>query len=87
MRYNGEQKANMPRRHEIPDFEPPMDKARLDEYRRRLAQLDPFRVQKVYREAWYACRMEGNGLPSPRAVQELVTAWKLLWKWRQPKNR
>ena len=35
----GEEKANMPRRHEIPDFEPPMDKARLDEYRRRIRRL------------------------------------------------
>ena len=27
--------------------------------------------------------MEGDRLPSASAVQELVTAWKLLWGWRK----
>jgi hypothetical protein len=25
--------------------------------------------------------MQGDGLPRASAVQELVTAWKVLWSW------
>jgi len=38
---------------------------------------------EAYRQAYKACRMEGDLLPRANAVQELVTAWKLLWSWRK----
>lgn len=63
--------------------EPPMTRDELREYRRRLSMLHPLRVRNSYREAWQACRMDGEALPAPRAVQELVQAWKQLWKWRR----
>jgi hypothetical protein len=27
--------------------------------------------------------MDGDRFPKPSAVQELVAAWKVLWKWRK----
>jgi hypothetical protein len=27
--------------------------------------------------------MDGDHVPKASVVQELVTAWKLLWKWRR----
>jgi hypothetical protein len=26
---------------------------------------------------------DGRRLPSPRAIQELMQVWKLLWKWHR----
>lgn len=40
-------------------------------------------VQAVYRRSYHACRMDGERLPGPREIQELVQAWKQLWKWRR----
>ena len=37
-------------------------------------------VEAAYRRAYQECRMEGRRLPPPHAIQELVQAWKLLWK-------
>jgi len=48
-----------------------------------LARLSEPSVKKVYRQAWEECRMKGERLPPAKAVQQLVQAWKLLWKWRQ----
>jgi len=54
---------------------------------RRLAVLSPYDVQKAYREAHQRCCMKGDLLPPAPAVQELVTAWKLMRQWRMQKGR
>ena len=36
----------------------------------------------AYRKAWEACKLEGD-TPNVQAIQELVTAFKLPWKWRR----
>ena len=60
-----------------------MSKDDVDAFQRNLMQLAPARVQDIYREAWERCRMIGNNLPEPEAVQQLVQAWKTLWGWRR----
>ncbi len=60
-----------------------LSKPALEDLRRRLALLSKYHVQGFYRRAHDQCRLEGGSLPSPRAMQELVQAWKLLWRWRR----
>ena len=60
-----------------------LSKEALSEHRRRLALLSKYHVRGFYRRLHDECRLERDGLPSPRAMQELVQAWKLLWRWRR----
>ena len=60
--------------------ERPLTEQELRTLQQNLARLS---VKKVYRQAWEECRMKGERLPPAKAVQQLVQAWKLLWKWRQ----
>ena len=39
-------------------------------------------LQDFYRRLHEECRLDGEKLPSPHAMQELVQAWRQLWKWR-----
>ena len=39
-------------------------------------------LQDFYRSAHFVCRIGPGHFPSARAIQELVTAWKQLRKWR-----
>ncbi|HVN20065.1 MAG TPA: hypothetical protein VMU05_14865 [Dongiaceae bacterium] len=54
----------------------------LDELRNNLARLSPPSVTDFYRDAYRECAPERK--PGPRAVQRLITAWKILtrWQWR-----
>jgi len=40
--------------------------------------LSRYHVIKAYREAHERCRMNGEVVPHAKAVQELVTAWRVL---------
>jgi hypothetical protein len=73
----------MPRRPTPEEFDRPLSPAELGERRRKLSMLSPHHVAEAYRQAHEACRMEGDHVPKASAVQELVTAWKLLWGWRR----
>jgi hypothetical protein len=53
----------------------------LQKLSRELSLLSPFAVRDAYLKAHHACCL-ASGLPSPRAVQELVAVWKVLRKWR-----
>jgi hypothetical protein len=61
----------------------PMSKDAVDQFRRSLSMLSEFRVRDIYREAHERCRLVGDKLPNPQAVQELVQAFKTLWRWRK----
>jgi hypothetical protein len=39
-------------------------------------------LERVYREAHERCVLQPRRIPSAMRMQELVTAWKLLRKWR-----
>jgi hypothetical protein len=73
----------MARRPDPAEFDRPLNRAELAERQRRLAMLSSHHVADAYRLAHDVCRMEGDRLPKASAVQELVTAWKLLWGWRK----
>jgi hypothetical protein len=73
----------MPRLPDPADFDHPLSAQALQEKQRRLSMLSPHGVAEEYRRAYSACRMEGDKLPRASAVQELVTAWKVLWGWRR----
>jgi hypothetical protein len=45
--------------------------------------LSPHHVADAYRQAHEACRMDEDRMPKASAVQELVVAWKVMWKWRK----
>jgi len=61
----------------------PFSAEELRDLQDRLARLTEPSLEAVYRRAHGACRMEGDRLPGPRVIQELVQAWKQLWKWRR----
>ena len=88
-RPHGEEKANlissfrMARRPSPEEFDKPFTPEELSDLKRRLSMLSPHHVADAYRQAHEARRMDGDRLPKASAVQELVTAWKLLWKWRR----
>lgn len=54
----------------------------IEELRRNRSLLSPSSVMDFYRAAHKECAAERK--PTPRAIQQLVTAWKILrnWKWR-----
>jgi hypothetical protein len=59
-----------------------MTEKEVEELRSGLALLAPAHVEKAYKKSLGA--LVSTDLPSPRLVQEFVTIWKLLWryKWR-----
>jgi hypothetical protein len=72
----------MARRPDPAEFDRPLTEAELKERARRLSMLSPHNVADAYRQAYEACRMEGDRLPRASAVQDLVATWKVLRKWR-----
>jgi len=53
--------------------------AEVEELRNNLARLSGDSVKQAYREAHRDCALERK--PSAKAIQRLVTAWKILSKW------
>ena len=53
----------------------------LKQLERNLSLLSPYMVKEKYRRAADRCRF--LDLPTPRVVQELVTTWRVLWRWRK----
>jgi len=60
----------------------PFTQEELELVQQNLARLHESSVKQVYRDAWKECEMRGDRLPSPKAIQHLVQAWKWLWKQR-----
>jgi hypothetical protein len=58
-----------------------MTRQQLKELERNLSLLSPYIVKEKYRQAADRCRF--LDLPTPRVIQELVTTWKVLWRWRK----
>ncbi len=54
----------------------------LKELQQRLSHLSTPAVEEFYRSVHHRCSLQPRWLPSPRSIQELVQAWKLLRKWR-----
>jgi hypothetical protein len=61
-----------------------LSREHLDELARNLSHLSMNAVLDFYQRAYRDCRIiNSHTFPSPRAVQELVQAWKQLRKWRK----
>jgi hypothetical protein len=54
----------------------------LADLQRPLSMMSVTAVQDFYQYAHSTCRSGPGNLPSARAVQELVQAWKQMRKWR-----
>jgi hypothetical protein len=74
----------MARRPDLAEFDKPLSRDQLAQLTRRLAVLSPYDVAKAFRNAHVRCAMNGDLLPAAAAVQELVTAWRLM---RRRKSR
>jgi hypothetical protein len=58
-----------------------MTKEQMRELQRNLSMLSPYAVKEKYKTVLDRCRF--LELASPRMMQELVTLWKVLWRWRK----
>ena len=60
----------------------PFTESELNELRNNLARLSGPSVEDFYRAAYRECAVERK--PGAKAIQRLVTAWKILrrWDWR-----
>ena len=72
----------MARRPDSNERDESLTREELTELRRNLSLLSTPGVLDFYRDAHKECALERK--PSARAIQQLVTAWKILrnWKWR-----
>jgi hypothetical protein len=57
-----------------------MSDAEVAELRQKLAMLAQSHVQDAYKKI--LGQMVSMELPTPRMIQEFVTTWKLLWKYK-----
>ena len=64
------------RKHDV------LSESELKDLQRNLALLSTSSVEDFYHQAHRECCLGEKGLPSPRAIQQLVQAWKQLRKWR-----
>jgi hypothetical protein len=71
----------MARRPDYQKQEEVLSREQIQDSRRSLSLLSPSSVLDFYRTAHKECTPERK--PSPLVMQQLVTAWKVLrrWKW------
>jgi hypothetical protein len=65
------------------DLPPPanaMTKEEVDKLRHGLALLAPSSMEAEYRTS--LGQLVSTDLPTPRMIQEFVTIWKLLWRYK-----
>jgi hypothetical protein len=65
-----------------PQTEPILSREDLIEFQRHLSMLSIPGVEGVYNTAHNDCRYDGKRLPPAAAIQQLVTAWKVLRRMR-----
>lgn len=58
-----------------------MTRDELKSLERNLSLLSPAIVKERYKQLADRCRF--LDLPTPRVIQELVTTWRVLWRWRK----
>jgi hypothetical protein len=60
-----------------------MMREELNQLKRSLLMLSPHGVQDNYQKTLENCRLREGAPPPPRMMQELVTLWRILWRWRK----
>jgi hypothetical protein len=83
----GEQMANMLNCRVMarrPDLrkEEVLSRDDLKQLSHNLSLLSLSAARDLYERAYQECRITGRDFPSPRAIQQLVQAWKQLRKWK-----
>ncbi len=74
----------MARRPDVEKREEILSREHLRELGDNLSHLSTNAVLDLYQRAYRDCRIiSGRTFPPPRAIQELVQAWKQLRKWRR----
>jgi hypothetical protein len=59
-----------------------LSKDELAALQKKLSKMSLTALHDFYFASYYRCRLQDHGLPSARAIQELVAAWKALRKGR-----
>jgi hypothetical protein len=76
--------ASMARRPDSGKREEIWTHAELEQIAHNLSLLSEDGVREFYERAYRECRIiNRHTFPPPRAMQELVQAWKQLRKWRR----
>ena len=66
-------------------FLPPLSKQEIIQLRSQLAELNDAALRDFYTRAYTECSLHGR-IPTPRFIQTLVTAWKVLYRRSNPKK-
>jgi hypothetical protein len=68
-----------------PDFggEKVFSREDLKAMARSMAFLSESAIRDIYQRAYRDCQIVNSKIPTARAIQELVQAWKQLRKWRR----
>jgi len=71
------------------DLDRPFTWAELAAEQKKLASAPLSALLDVYLKAYKDCEYKGDSTPRAKNIQLLVTAWKLIWKWkrRRPPRR
>jgi hypothetical protein len=70
--------ARRPERNE----EMVLTRAEVDQLQKRLESYESAAKEAYYRSAHNRCSLQPRWIPSPKAMQELIAAWKALRKGR-----
>jgi hypothetical protein len=65
------------------DLDRPFTREELAAEKRKLASAPLSAVLDVYLKAHRDCEYRGDHTPKAKNIQLLVTAWKLIWKWKR----
>jgi hypothetical protein len=60
-----------------------MTPEQVKDFQRKIAMLSPYTLESHYREHLGRCKLRPGFMPSPRMIQEFVSIWKQLWKWKK----
>ncbi len=65
------------------DDETPLTREQVEHAQNELAKLAHPTVIETLRRNYIECAPKNDQIPSPRTVQGFLSAWKVLWKWKQ----
>ena len=58
-----------------------LTEVQLAELRKKLSMMSVTAVMDAYRSSYFQCKLEGDKVPSARAIQTLVQAWREMRRW------
>jgi hypothetical protein len=58
-----------------------LTEVQLAELRKKLSVMSVTAVMDAYRSAYFQCKLEGDKVPSARAIQTLVQVWREMRRW------